>query len=153
MAIVVTRTPYVDAFTLNRVEDESGVSGTGVVAVGARFPGGKCTLQWLTSVASTAVYDSIWDLEAIHGHGGKTKVAWMDNFVPPMTDSPFSRGQADCAMDRCENAYQHVERVLGGERPKWGREWSDDYWREYLEGYRWSAAQAGLWPTEEEYPE
>ena len=34
-------------FDLIREEDESGVSGTGVVAVGIEFPNGYVELQWL----------------------------------------------------------------------------------------------------------
>jgi hypothetical protein len=66
-------------FHLVRTEDETGVSGTGVVAHGIRFIDGSCAMRWIPGPAkSTAVYDSIDDLEAIHGHGGKTKVAFID---------------------------------------------------------------------------
>lgn len=65
-------------FILNRVEDESGVSGTGVVAVGIQFPGGQCVMFWLTDHNSIGIYPNIVELEAIHGHNGKTKVLWWD---------------------------------------------------------------------------
>lgn len=65
-------------FALERLEDESGVSGVGEVAQGVVFDDGTCAMRWLTSKASTAIYDSIVDLEAIHGHGGKTKVAYLN---------------------------------------------------------------------------
>ena len=65
-------------FVLNRIEDESGVSGTGIVAEGVQFSTGKCVMGWLTSVSSIAVYDSIEELEFIHGHAGMTLIAWMD---------------------------------------------------------------------------
>lgn len=65
-------------FYLDRVEDESGVSGTGHVAEGVQFSDGRCAMRWRTSLASTTVYDCIEDLEAIHGHGGKTVVVWID---------------------------------------------------------------------------
>lgn len=64
-------------FNLDRLEDESGVSGTGTVAQGVVFDDGTCAMRWLTNKASTAIYDSITDLEAIHGHGGKTKVVYL----------------------------------------------------------------------------
>jgi len=130
-------TPYVDSFSLVRTEDESGVSGTGTVAVGARFPGGRCVVSWLTPVTSVTVYDSVSDVVAIHGHGGKTRLKWDDDTVPPKTNSPFHRGQADRCMDGAENAFQHIEKTLDGERPKWGAEWSDVYFSEYLAGYKW----------------
>ncbi len=65
-------------FNLVRFEDESGVSGTGVVAEGVMFSDGTCAMRWLTAIASTAVYARIGDVVAIHGHGGKTKVSWID---------------------------------------------------------------------------
>ena len=65
-------------FDLFRVEDESGVSGTGVVAEGVQFQTGKCALGWLTKVSSIAIYDSIEELTQIHGHEGKTIVRWID---------------------------------------------------------------------------
>ena len=61
-------------FYLQRDIDESGVSGTGKVAEGVIFSDGKCAMRWLTETASTAFYDSLKDVELIHGHGGKTKV-------------------------------------------------------------------------------
>lgn len=66
-------------FTLVRDEDVSGVSGTGVVAEGVEFTNGKVVVRWLSERASTVVWDTLADAEAIHGHGGKTKVVWLDN--------------------------------------------------------------------------
>jgi hypothetical protein len=63
-------------FVLKRIEDESGVSGTGIVAEGIQFSNGKCVLAWMTELQSVAVYDSIEELEAIHGHDGKTLICW-----------------------------------------------------------------------------
>ncbi len=57
---------------------ESGVSGTGYVAEGCMFSTGKCVLAWTTKYRSVAVYDSLSDLLGIHGHGGSTKLEWMD---------------------------------------------------------------------------
>ena len=65
-------------FKLLRLIDESGVSGTGYVAEGVQFTSGKSVLAWMTGVSSVAVYDSIDELEAIHGHEGATKVVWDD---------------------------------------------------------------------------
>lgn len=64
-------------FWLQRIEDESGVSGVGKVAEGVQFSNGKCVLAWLTQFQSVAVYDSIEELENIHGHNGKTVVVWQ----------------------------------------------------------------------------
>ncbi|MBE9508618.1 MAG: hypothetical protein IMY86_11280 [Chloroflexi bacterium] len=65
-------------FVLYRGEDESGVSGVGVVAEGVLFSNGKCVLAWVTDRPSIAIYESIEDLEEIHGHDGATVVQWID---------------------------------------------------------------------------
>jgi hypothetical protein len=65
-------------FYLVRVEDVSGVSGTGVVAEGVEFTDGRVALRWRTATPSTVVWDSIVDVQAIHGHDGKTQVYWLD---------------------------------------------------------------------------
>lgn len=65
-----------EAFELHRDEDETGVSGTGVVAEGMKFQDGTCVLRWLTEHRSTTVFGSIEDLEKIHGHGGKTRIVY-----------------------------------------------------------------------------
>lgn len=65
-------------FYLNRVIDDSGVSGTGVVAWGVMFPDGVCALRWNTKTASTAIYFSLEDLVKIHGHEGHTEIVWYD---------------------------------------------------------------------------
>ena len=61
-------------FYLQRNEDESGVSGTGIVARGVVFPSGKVVLEWQTFHTSLCIYQNLSDVEAIHGHGGKTVV-------------------------------------------------------------------------------
>lgn len=65
-------------FYLRRLEDLSGISGIGVIAEGCEFSNGKCVLSWITKYQSVAVYDSIKELEAIHGHDGKTVLDWRD---------------------------------------------------------------------------
>lgn len=66
-------------FRLVRCEDISGVSGTGVVAHGVVFPDGTCALRWASAaLASTAVYGNLDTLEAIHGHGGATRIEFID---------------------------------------------------------------------------
>ena len=69
------------AFNLNRIVDETGISGTGVVAQGVQFDNGYCALTWLTKNTSVAFYPSIEMLEAIHGHNGKTKIEWAKDFT------------------------------------------------------------------------
>jgi len=64
-------------FELVRDVDLTGVSGTGVVAEGVEFSDGTCAMRWVTSYHSTAVYDSLPELVAIHGHDGLTRVRWI----------------------------------------------------------------------------
>jgi hypothetical protein len=66
------------AFVLNRAIDDSGVSGTGVVAEGVVFENGEAALHWLGKKSSIAIYHSIDDLVEIHGHGGHTVLQWRD---------------------------------------------------------------------------
>lgn len=65
-------------FRLMRHVDHSGSSGTGVVAEGCQFTDGVCAMRWLTQYSSTAVYDNLEDLIAIHGHGGDSEIRWVD---------------------------------------------------------------------------
>lgn len=65
-------------FYLVRDVDESGISGTGIVAEGVEFDTGDCVLCWLTATSSIGVYKNIKAVKAIHGHGGLTKVRWFD---------------------------------------------------------------------------
>lgn len=66
-------------FHLQRETDISGSSGTGRVAEGVQFCDGTCAMRWLTFPCSTAVYSSIDDLIAIHGHNGATTIDWWDD--------------------------------------------------------------------------
>ena len=63
-------------FWLERIEDVSGTSGTGKVAEGIVFSNGWCALHWLTKYTSVAFYQSVAELEAIHGHDGRTKIVF-----------------------------------------------------------------------------
>lgn len=63
-------------FRLHRMDDPSGVSGTGDVAQGVIFDDGTVAMRWLSSSASTAVYTRLGDVLSIHGHGGSTRVVF-----------------------------------------------------------------------------
>lgn len=65
-------------FVLRRIEDASGVSGTGIVAEGTEYSNGKITLHWLSHLGTIAVYDSMVVLTTLHGHDGKTVVEYME---------------------------------------------------------------------------
>lgn len=68
-------------FALDRLEDETGVSGAGRVAYGAVFPNGKTVLAWTVEgkPQSIGVYESVHDMFAIHVgfHKGKTLLTWL----------------------------------------------------------------------------
>ena len=67
-------------FYLNRLEDESGVSGTGRVAQGFIFDNGKVALTWLSDHPSVTIYDNIGEVHAIHSHDGKTEVEMLPDY-------------------------------------------------------------------------
>lgn len=64
-------------FELHREQDETGISGTGVVAEGVVFHDGTAALRWKSKFKSTAVYASMDDVVAIHGHNGQTKIVFV----------------------------------------------------------------------------
>lgn len=76
------------AFHLVRDDDETGISGTGVVAEGVEFSNGFCAMSWLTAQHSVAVYPNIKALEAIHGHNGRTRVVWVEQEFTCRVDAP-----------------------------------------------------------------
>jgi hypothetical protein len=65
-------------FELVRYEDVSGVSGTGTVADGIQFPDGQVVLSWRGKHHCISVWPNVGEVEAIHGHEGKTVVRWID---------------------------------------------------------------------------
>jgi hypothetical protein len=67
------------AFHLVRDVDETGVSGTGVVAEGVEFSDGVVALRWTGRWPTSVVFQErgLESVEAIHGHGGKTRVVFL----------------------------------------------------------------------------
>ena len=65
-------------FELHRDVDETGISGVGMVAEGVEFDDKTVVLRWMGWHRSTCVWESISEVEAIHGHNGSTKVVWLD---------------------------------------------------------------------------
>lgn len=66
-------------FVLERSQDVSGVSGTGQVVEGIQFSDGVVAIRWMVELTSTAIYNSIDELVAIHGHDGATQLVWVDD--------------------------------------------------------------------------
>lgn len=68
-------------YLLVREEDVTGVSGTGTIGEVVEFSDGRCCLRWMTNpVRSTVLYDKIEDVEAIHGHNGRTYLRLLHEF-------------------------------------------------------------------------
>ncbi len=65
-------------FVLNRTHDETGNSGTGIVAIGTQYPNGHVSMMWLSHMGSYIWDDSIEIVKALHGHNGATEVVWLD---------------------------------------------------------------------------
>ena len=63
---------------MERTEDVSGVSGTGIVAEGCEYSDGAVVMKWRTYNSSLVVYKNIKECEFIHGHEGRTKIVWID---------------------------------------------------------------------------
>lgn len=68
-------------FHLERVIDDSGVSGTGTVALGVQFPSGRVCIEWCsdkTPVSANTIYQTVDEMLTVHGHEGHTKIVWGD---------------------------------------------------------------------------
>lgn len=66
---------------LQRWEDVSGLSGTGIVGEICEYSDGRCVMRWVAThedgtpmPRSIVIYDNMADLIAIHGHGGASEV-------------------------------------------------------------------------------
>lgn len=67
-------------FLVHRQVDETGISGTGVVAEGVQFTDGTTVMRWCTETGphSTTMFDNADELRAVHGHAGATEIVWVD---------------------------------------------------------------------------
>lgn len=109
-------------FTLHRCEDETGVSGTGVVAWGVQWPDGSVSLRWhgatpsfvsYEGVDGSAVRQAIQHVQHVHGHHGKTVVRWREAVhddrkteATPVKEIP---------TEQCTEAIRRSEGVLSDE--------------------------------------
>ncbi len=65
-------------FVFKRTTDVSGTSGTGIVAEGVQFTDGTVAVRWRSFISSHVIYPNAQAAEAIHSHGGATKMVWLD---------------------------------------------------------------------------
>jgi len=88
----------VKIFHLFRRIDETGISGTGTVAIGCQLPSGTCVMEWTSYHSSIGVYKNINDVLALHGHNGKTDVVWglPDNVAVNQTTEKVKKGKKKC---------------------------------------------------------
>lgn len=92
-------------FQLERDEDVSDVSGVGVVAQGVEFDDGSCAMRWLSTIPTTTVYASTADVVTIHGHGGLTRLVWLDDAARPQP--VVIPGLGSCAPHPCDPERLH----------------------------------------------
>ena len=85
-------------FYLHRIVDASGVSGTGIVAVGAVLPSGKAILEWRSRWKTVTVFESVDQIVHIHGHGGRTQLHWGDPPAEPRLPAWVQAWQALTAV-------------------------------------------------------
>lgn len=82
-------------FLLMRDVDVTGTSGTGEVAEGVMFRSGQVALTWLSPYTSVAVYANMEVVEHLHGHGGNTRIVWIDqapaHAILPSLPTPAKR--------------------------------------------------------------
>jgi hypothetical protein len=67
-------------FELHREVDHNGHSGIGVVASGVEFSDGMVVMRWAGVWPTSVVFHEkgIASVEHLHGHGGDTKVVFLD---------------------------------------------------------------------------
>lgn len=77
--VAVAKQSRMRRFVLDRSHDNTGTSGTGIVAEGVQFSSGRVVIHWLSPLGAVNVYDNAVVLETLHGHGGNTIVRWLDS--------------------------------------------------------------------------
>lgn len=65
-------------FRLVRDVDVTGMSGTGVVADGVLWPDRTATIRWRGDMPSTVNWGDVNHAVKVHGHGGLTRIEWLD---------------------------------------------------------------------------
>lgn len=91
-------------FHFYRIEDHSGVSGTGPVVEGVQFSNGWCALRWISQRSSVAFYQSLDDVKAIHGHGGRTEIIVHDFEALEKRRTPVQEANLEIFMEVIEEA-------------------------------------------------
>jgi hypothetical protein len=95
-------------FHFYRKEDHSGVSGTGPVVEGVQFTNGWCAIRWMSSMSSICFYQSIEEVQKIHGHGGKTEIVIHDFEPLRRRRAPDSNRRFEMLLEIIEEASRLV---------------------------------------------
>lgn len=65
-------------FVLHREIDLTGISGCGPIAEGVEWSDGTVSLRWNSKHRTVTFWqDGIASVEAVHGHGGTTRVNYL----------------------------------------------------------------------------
>lgn len=65
-------------FVFLRDQDDTGISGTGLVVMGVQYPDGRCHYRWMTDHRTDQAADSLDTLHRVHGHQGRTRIVFVD---------------------------------------------------------------------------
>ena len=106
-------------FILERDEDVSGVSGTGVVAEGIEFSDGVVALRWTSDWPTSVVFHDrgIESVQAVHGHSGKTRIVYLSGMVSDDIYMGTFRGlqaemrKSDSLLSQLREAQERAERA------------------------------------------
>ena len=90
-------------FVFLRDEDETGVSGTGLVVEGVQYSDNHCDYRWMTEHQTSQSADNLDIIIAIHGHNGRTRIVFID--------------REDGTVD--EFAFREVEKAAAVSRYRW----------------------------------
>lgn len=66
-------------FVFLRDEDETGISGTGLVVMGVMYPDGVCHYRWITEWRTDQQAPTLEHLYRLHGHQGRTRIVFLDD--------------------------------------------------------------------------
>jgi hypothetical protein len=104
-------------FYLDRDTDVTGASGTGRVADGVLWPDGTVTIRWRGEHQSTVNWDNLESAERVHGHGGATRIVWLD-LDEDKRVAELEQLRAEVA--RLRHGENTQEKVVEGVRPSAG---------------------------------
>ncbi len=91
-----------------RHDDESGVSGVGRVAEWVEFSDGEVVVHWLSHTPSTNHYRNMKQVEAIHGHGGKTEI--VVDWEEPKPEPESEDEETETSLENLEEEEESEEK-------------------------------------------